>query len=183
MNKIIILSTMGVILSGCFDKNIKEDINQSSKIGNKGIRYYADKTVNNLEIPPDLTIPDKKNALIIDQFVDNDENITTFDENKIEILSGIKGQNININVKKNNNIRWLVVNKDANFVWDATRGFLKDSGFSILKSNKNIGILETNYLENKENIPNKNLGVIRSMFKKLLKQDTHYQFLTNIEFA
>jgi outer membrane protein assembly factor BamC len=164
MNKIITLLVISITLSSCIS-DITDKIKQETKVGKNDIRYYADKTVSNLEVPPDLTKPNRKNALDISKFIDDDKSLTNFDENEIKIINSIKNKNIDIEVKKNDNYRWLVVQKDANFVWNTANEFLKDSGFSIVKSNKSIGIMETNYLENVESIPSKNLGVIRSMFK------------------
>jgi outer membrane protein assembly factor BamC len=168
MNKIITLLVISITLSSCFS-DIKDKIKQETKVGKNDIRYYADKTVNNLEVPPDLTKPSQKNALNISKFIDDDKNLTTFDEKEIKIINSVKNKNISIEVKRNDNYRWLVVNKNSDFVWNASAEFLKDSGFRILKSDKSIGIMETNYLENKEDIPSKNLGLIRSMFKNAFK--------------
>lgn len=164
MKKIIII-LVSLSLMSCFE-GITQSIKKTTEVGKNDIRYYADKTVNNLEVPPDLTQPSQKNALTLDKFIDGEKNRTTFDDSEKKIINSIRTKNIDIEVKKDGDNRWLVVKKDANFVWDNTIGFLKDSGFRILKSNKNIGIMETNYLENKVDIPNQNLGLIRSMFKK-----------------
>lgn len=168
MKKILLLSAITITLSGCIS-DIKEKIKDETKVGKTDIRYYADKTVNNLEVPPDLTKPNQKNALNLDKFIDDNKNLTTFDDSEQKVINSIKNKNINIEVKRSGDKRWLVVKKDANFIWNASIEFLKDSGFRILKSNKSIGIMETNYLENKVDIPNQNLGLIRSMFKKAFK--------------
>jgi outer membrane protein assembly factor BamC len=165
MKKIIVLLISIIALSGCFS-DIKDSIKERTKVGKQDIRYYADKTVNNLEVPPDLTRPSQKNALKLNTFIDDDKNLTTFDDEEVKIINSIKNKNIDIEVQRSGTNRWLIVKKDANFVWNAATDFLKDSGFRILKSNKSIGIMETNYLENKVDIPNQNLGLIRSMFKK-----------------
>lgn len=168
MKKLTLLLTTSIFLSSCIS-DIKEQIKDETKVDKTNIRYYADKTVNNLEVPPDLTKPNHKNALHLDKFIDDDKNLTTFDDNEEKIISSIKNQNIDIEVKRSGAKRWLIVKKDADFVWNTAREFLKDLGFRILKSNKNIGIMETNYLENKVDIPNQNLGLIRSMFKSAFK--------------
>ena len=166
--KIIIISIV-ILLQGCIN-DIKNTIKESTtNIGKQDIRYYADKTVNNLEIPPDLTKPIQKNALNLDALVDTSENLTTFDEREIKLINKIKNKNIDIEVKKSGDRRWLVVKKDANYIWKISQNFLKDSGFRIKSSNEKIGIMETNYLENKEDVPSRNLGFIRSMFKKTFK--------------
>ena len=166
--KIILTSVSVVILTSCIG-DIKNTIKKSTEVGKQDIRYYADKTVNNLEIPPDLTKPSQKNSLNLDKFIDDDKNLTTFDESKIKTINSIKTKNISISVKRSDNRRWLIVGKNADYIWKEAKEFLKDSGFRILKENKKIGILETNFLESRANIPNQNLGLIRSMFKNAFK--------------
>jgi len=165
---IIFISLSSIMLTSCVN-DIINAVKKDTKTNTQDIRYYADKTVNNLEIPPDLTNPRQKNALKLDKFIDDDKDLTVFDESKIRTINKIKTKNINIEVKRSANRRWLIVSKNSNYVWRETQEFLKDSGFSFLKENKKIGILETNYLESREEIPNKNLGVIRSMFKNAFK--------------
>lgn len=168
MKKILILGLAVTTLTSCIS-DIKDTIVKNNEVGKQDLRYYADKTVNNLEVPPDLTKPTQKNAINLDKFISNDKNLTTFDESEIKLVNRVNTKNINVEVKKFGDRRWLLVKKDANYVWNAAQNFLKDSGFRILKSDKQIGILETNFLQNVEDIPNQNLGLIRSMFKNAFK--------------
>lgn len=143
-------------------------VEKKSNLGEKNIHYYADKTVNSLEIPPDLTKPNQENSLVIDDYINTEKNLVNlaFKDKVIKPINKIEKPNISIKVERDNNRRWLSVDKNTEYIWNAVIGFLKDNNFKIKKSNKKIGILETNYLENKSDIPNRNLGAIRSIFKK-----------------
>jgi len=46
--------------------------------------------------------------------------------------------------------------------------FLKEQGFVIKKSNKKIGVMETDFLENRPEIPAKSMGLIRSMLQSTI---------------
>ena len=74
-----------------------------------------------------------------------------------------------IGSKKSGDRRWLLIKKDPEFVWNLVGDFFKQEGFVIKVSNKKIGLMETDYLENKPEIPAQSVGLIRSMFQKALK--------------
>jgi len=90
-------------------------------------------------------------------------------DNAIKEASSILRAPSNVEVKKAGERRWLVVDKKPDAVWNLSKSFFKSHGFSIKKTNKKIGIMETDYLESHAEIPDQSLGVIRSMLKKALK--------------
>jgi len=163
-----ILSLITLLLSGCFTESEKQILREDISFLNFSdvkINYYADKSVSSLEIPPDLTKPSYENSFRLSEYVqDYDENIVN--------LSGIEAKKtkpqilvepVDINVKKSGNRRWLVVQKDPETLWSLSKQFLKENGFVIKYSNKKIGVMETDFLENKPEIPAKSLGFFRSM--------------------
>ncbi len=156
-----------LIIAGCFSSEEKEI---QKELGNKDIKYYSDKSVAPLEIPPDLTKPNTKNAMDISPLIsDVEQEITDFSKETLKskkVLVPPKG----IKVKKHGNNRWLEINKTPEELWVLARKFLTNNGFVIEKSNQAVGIMETNFLENKPDIPNQSLGIIRSLFKKALNQ-------------
>jgi len=155
-------------LSGCFSN---EEVKPSEKeLGNLKINYYSNKSVTSLEIPPDLTSPEMQNAFRLSEFVsDVKENYVDFSndsQDKVKVLTTPVG----IIVKKYGQMRWLEINKSPEEVWILAREFLKSQGFSLEKDNKKTGILETNFLENRPDIPETSLGFIRSLLGRALDQ-------------
>jgi len=172
MKKIILLSVFLVALSGCFEENKKED-NKIEVIdpGSLKINYYSNKSVKSLIIPPDLTKPNYEKSFRISEYSDVKQDFVSFDNNeekpeKVKIIQNKE----DIKIEKSGKRRWLVVNKDADYLWEMSRDFLKKEGFSIKNSNKKIGIMETEYLENYPEVPDQNIGIIRSMLRKALAQ-------------
>jgi len=172
MKKIILLSVFLVALSGCFEENKKED-NKIEVIdpGSLNINYYSNKSVKSLIIPPDLTKPNYEKSFRISEYSDVKQDFVSFDNNeekpeKVKIIQNKE----DIKIEKSGKRRWLVVNKDADYLWEMSRDFLKKEGFSIKNSNKKIGIMETEYLENYPEVPDQNIGIIRSMLRKALAQ-------------
>jgi len=153
-------------LNGCLSDDQKQTIKENRiELGDIKINYYSDKSVTSLEIPPDLTSPSYENSFRISEFADGiDPNIVnlTDDESKTPPTPIILAVPADIEVKKSGTRRWLVINKKPEIVWDLSRQFLKEQGFVIKKSNKKIGIMETDFLENKPEIPAKSMGFIRA---------------------
>ena len=61
--------------------------------------------------------------------------------------------------------RWLVVNRPADQLWDPVRDFWQESGFLLTIDQRNLGIMETDWAENRAKLPQ---DIIRSTLGKLL---------------
>jgi len=167
MNRINIpILLLFFLISGCFSPEQKEIIKENRvQLGDIKINYYSDKSVTSLEIPPDLTQPSYENSFRLSEFVkDIDANTVNLTSNPIENKKSkdLMLTQSNIEVKKSGSRRWLVVDKSPEIVWELSKQFLKEKGFVIKKSNKKIGVMETDYLENKPEIPAQSLGFFRS---------------------
>ncbi|HAE73471.1 MAG TPA: hypothetical protein DCG43_04950 [Gammaproteobacteria bacterium] len=167
------LSTLFLALSlgGCISLGGDDKEEDQVGLGERSIGYYSDKTVTSLEIPPDLTKPSSQNEFKLENYVTGiQEDTLSFSErdNAIKEASSILRTLANIEVKKSGDRRWLLVDKKPDAVWNLSKSFFKSHGFAIKKTNKKIGMMETDFLENHPEIPDKSLGVIRSMLKKAI---------------
>lgn len=150
-------------LSGCFSFGDDKEEEQVG-LGERDIKYYSNKTVTSLEIPPDLTKPSSQNSFKLENYVSNVQEDTISFSNKddtIKEASSILRTPSSIEVKKSGNRRWLLVDKKPDAVWNLSKSFFKSHGFAIKKTNKKIGLMETGFLENRAEIPKENLGMIR----------------------
>jgi len=165
-----ILMLIVFFLSGCFfSKEDKTIIEQSPDLGSMPIKYYSNKSVTSLEIPPDLTKPDFQNSFRISEFVDTKENYVNL-TNKELLNEKVLALTSKVEVKKSGNRRWLIVDKPSDIIWSMTQEFLKSEGFAIKEINKKTGIIETDYLENRPDLPDRSVGLIRSMIQKATGQ-------------
>jgi len=159
-------------LNGCFSEEQKQTIKENRvELGDIKINYYSDKSVTSLEVPPDLTKPKYENSFRLSEFVSdinpNTINLTnkeTLEEQKQKVFTVPS----DIQVKKSGTRRWLVVDKSPDLIWDLSSQFLKEQGFIIKKSNKKIGVMETDFLENRPEIPARSMGLIRSMLQSTI---------------
>ena len=61
--------------------------------------------------------------------------------------------------------RWLVVNRPADKLWEPVRDFWQENGFLLAMDQANLGIMETDWAENRAKIPQ---DLIRSTLGKLI---------------
>ena len=70
-----------------------------------------------------------------------------------------------VRIERNGNQRWLVVSRPADKLWEPVREFWLENGFTLATDQANIGIMETDWAENRAKIPQ---DLIRSTLGKVL---------------
>ena len=123
-------------------------------LGSRVVNYQADDKIESLVIPPDLTTP--RSQSIFSEIIQSDD---------VGMVSRIN----NVQVKRDNYHRWLVIDMPPNKVWSLAKEFFRSYGFTIEKENQQIGMFETDYLEAETNVPERSLGVFRAALAKALK--------------
>jgi len=162
---------LALSLGGCISLGGDDKEEKQTGLGERGIKYYSNKTVTSLEIPPDLTKPSSQGAFRISEYVKNvHEDVVSFAKVGVETNSKTTLKNKDdVQVKRSGDRRWLIVKKSPEDVWNLSKSFLKQNGFIIQKSNKKVGVMETDFLENHPEIPEGSLGMIRSALRGALK--------------
>lgn len=156
-------------LAGC------ETIGATQSLG-KRIEYKTTGTAPALEIPPDLTTPrfDERFATTTASGVAAQQ----AGRPKTELLP----QNANARVVRAGTERWLVVNADQDAAWNTIRQFWTDLGFVISVEQPVIGVMETDWAENRAEIPQdivrQTLGKYIDIFYTTYKRD---KFRTRVE--
>ncbi|CAC9640813.1 outer membrane protein assembly factor BamC [bacterium endosymbiont of Bathymodiolus sp. 5 South] len=171
MIKKITITLLAFSLASCFSFGEKAK-KSNSGLGERNIQYYANKTVTSLEIPPDLTKPDSQEAFRLSEYVANiQEDTLNFSKNDVATkkAASVVNGSTKVKVKRLGQIRWIVIDKKVDAVWSLAKSFFKSHGFAIKRSDKKIGVMETNFLENHPEIPDQSVGLIRSMLKKATK--------------
>ncbi|XAH26205.1 outer membrane protein assembly factor BamC [Xylophilus sp. GW821-FHT01B05] len=70
-----------------------------------------------------------------------------------------------VRIARDGNTRWLVVDRPADKLWDPVRDFWMESGFLLTIDQSNLGIMETDWAENRAKLPQ---DIIRSTLGKLI---------------
>jgi outer membrane protein assembly factor BamC len=71
-----------------------------------------------------------------------------------------------VRIEKAGSQRWLVVNRPVDQLWNPVREFWQESGFLLTLDEANLGIIETDWAENRAKIPQ---DIIRSTLGKLIE--------------
>jgi outer membrane protein assembly factor BamC len=70
-----------------------------------------------------------------------------------------------VRIERAGNQRWLVVNRPADQLWGPVRDFWQESGFLLSMDQPNLGIMETDWAENRAKIPQ---DIIRNTLGRLI---------------
>ena len=70
-----------------------------------------------------------------------------------------------VRIERAGNSRWLVVNRPADQIWPVVREFWQENGFLLAMDQPNLGIMETDWAENRAKIPQ---DIIRSTIGRII---------------
>lgn len=70
-----------------------------------------------------------------------------------------------VRIERLGNQRWLVVSRNPEQLWESVKAFWQDNGFILLQDDKQTGIMETDWAENRAKIPQ---DFIRNSIGKVL---------------
>ncbi len=132
--------------------------------GRDKIDYKKSRTIDTLEVPPELSA---------DAITDAPETLNTVEatysgsaeDQPARQSAGVLADKSNLRVERDGNQQWLVVQAEPEQVWPRMREFWLESGFLIRMEDPRIGILETDWNENRADIPQ---SAIRSLIGKAL---------------
>lgn len=158
---VLLLAVLG--LAGCSGnlQTLIEDTVRSDEAD-----YKSSRRLEPLEIPPDLTSGTIRESLIVpssgevtaSQLEYANGGVTT------QLVTAVLPQQNDIQVERNGDKRWLVIQAEPEQVWPKMRDFWIENGFLIKVENPGIGIMETDWAENRADIPK---GLIESALSKI----------------
>ena len=140
----LLLSSM--LLSGCSTIN-------DTLVGEKIDYKSAAKKGPSLDIPPDLSQLTRDNRYAVPGVA---VTANTFQSDKASRAGqvGIAASNVgDVRIERSGNQRWLVVNRPADKLWEPVREFWKTSGFQLSIDQQDLGIIETDFAENRAKLP------------------------------
>ncbi|MBI1174385.1 MAG: outer membrane protein assembly factor BamC [Sideroxydans sp.] len=175
---IAVITTCLLAIAGC----------QTLGIEKKRVDYKSAATrAPSLEVPPDLTVPAAEDRYAIPE--GNGESVESYSDYAKggsgqpayatgNVLPPVKGAQL----EKNGAQRWLEVDGPAESVWPKVKAFWQQNGFAIKSENPQAGVMETDWAENRADIPE---GGIRSMLGKVFSDvydsGTRDRYLTRLE--
>lgn len=124
-----------------------------------------------LEVPPDLTVPDSEDRYAIPE--GNGESVESYSDyakgtaaRPQHFASSVLPPVTGAQLMHEGSERWLEVDGPAESVWPKVQAFWQANGFTLSTNDPQAGVMETDWAENRANIPE---GGIRSVLGKVLK--------------
>lgn len=122
------------------------------------IDYKSSGKLPPLEVPPDLTQPSQDERYTVPDI--SPSGVATYSAYARDRAAGPKGAEIapktladTAHIERAGSERWLVVEAKPEQVWGITRDFWQETGFIIIEENKETGVMETDWAENRAKIP------------------------------
>jgi outer membrane protein assembly factor BamC len=87
-----------------------------------------------------------------------------------------------VRIERAGNQRWLVVNRSADQLWNPIREFWQESGFLLALDESNLGIMETDWAENRAKLPQDFIrNALGKVFDSLYSTSERDRFRTRLE--
>ncbi|MBC9070743.1 outer membrane protein assembly factor BamC [Thauera sp. CAU 1555] len=151
------LLALSLVLTGC------------GSLESKKIDYKSAQTVRPLEIPPDLTAPARDDRYAVPDV--SPRGVATYSaysadratqpRSGIEVLPVVE----QMRIERAGTQRWLVVPGDVDKLWPQLKDFWLELGFILNIDRPEIGVMETDWAEDRAKIPQ---DFIRSTIGKVL---------------
>ncbi|MBI2768775.1 MAG: outer membrane protein assembly factor BamC [Burkholderiales bacterium] len=133
-----------------------------------------------LEVPPDLTQLSRDS-----RFVVPGGSVTASSFQVGQAAPGVPTAATtlgDVRIERAGNQRWLVINRPADQLWGPVRDFWQENGFLLAMDQSNLGIMETDWAENRAKLPQ---DFIRSslgkIFDSLYSTSERDRFRTRLE--
>ena len=146
-----------MLLSGCSSVN-------NLLAGDKIDYRSSGKAGPSLAVPPDLTQLSRETRYVVPG--------SAITASAYQLGSGssqivpVAANNVgDVRIERSGNQRWLVVNRPADQLWSPVRDFWLESGFLLALDQEKLGIMETDFAENRAKIPQ---DIIRETIGKLV---------------
>jgi outer membrane protein assembly factor BamC len=143
LNRTAIALASLVLISGCGSIMDNDKVNYKTQGGTKVVP---------LDIPPDLSQLNRDTRYAVPGGSVSASSITAPRPTAATAATAAKQIN-DVRIERDGAQRWLVVNRSADVVWPIVHNFWIENGFQYVIDQQQIGLLETEWAENRAKIP------------------------------
>jgi outer membrane protein assembly factor BamC len=130
------------LLSGCSTLMDGDKVNYKTEGGTKVVP---------LDIPPDLTQLTRDTRYVVPSGA---VMASSMGQRATSTVAATAAKQVNdVRIERDGKQRWLVVNRSADDVWPIVHNFWPDNGFTYVVDQQQLGLLETEWAENRAKIP------------------------------
>jgi outer membrane protein assembly factor BamC len=105
-----------------------------------------------LEVPPDLTQLSRENRYAVPGTTVSANSYEAGKSNAPGIPTAVSSI-ADVRMEREGTQRWLVVKRPADQLWEPVRDFWQENGFLLTTDQRNLGIMETDWAENRAKLP------------------------------
>lgn len=144
------------------------------------IDYKNAKPAQTLEIPPDLTQLGGQARYSVAGGVATASSQALITA-PVTVTTAVN-QVGDVRIMRSGNQRWLVVDRSAEAVWTTVQDFWKETGFNLVLEERALGLIETDWAENRAKLPQDFIrSTIGRVFENLYSTGERDKFRTRLE--
>jgi outer membrane protein assembly factor BamC len=162
-----------VALAGC-----------STSMFDSSVDYKTAAQLPPLEIPPDLTAPQRDGRFALPE--QKSATLSGYQQERKEQgqpgAAGVLPQVEGVRLERLGAERWLVVQDPPDKVWPVVREFWLERGFLIKQESPEVGVMETDWAENRANVPQDFIrGLLGRFADSIYSSSERDKFRTRLE--
>src|SRR5262245_16123220 len=171
-----IAALAAALLAGC--------ISEESLTGK--VDYKSTGTLPSLEVPPDLTSPARDNRYSVPEAGGKSATYSGYQAERREQRSTATATLLpefdKLHVERAGTQRWLVIDEPAEKVWPVIKDFWQENGFLLRLELPEAGVMETDWAENRANIPQGGVRyILGSLMDQIYSTSERDKFRTRLE--
>jgi len=170
LTRLGLLAAAALVVSGC--SMLQED----------KIDYKSAKRGSTLDVPPDLSQLSRDSRYNVPGSVVTASGYETAQPAQPTASSTAAASVGDVRIERAGTQRWLVVNRPADKLWSPVRDFWQENGFLLDIDQEGLGIMETDWAENRAKLPQDFIrSTIGKVFENLYSTGERDRFRTRFE--
>ncbi len=165
-----LIAAAALLASGC------------SVLQEEKIDYKSAKQTSTLDIPPDLTQLSRDARYQVPGSVVTASGYQTAQPASASADNTAASRVGDVRIERSGDQRWLVVDRPADKLWSPVKDFWQDNGFLLTVEQQPLGIMETDWAENRAKLPQDIIRrTIGKAFENLYSTGERDKFRTRLE--
>ena len=120
--------------------------------------YKGKSTLPPLEVPPDLTTPSRDNRYVVPEAAKSSATLSGYQAERRDAKPNAASTVVlpaveHMRVERAGTQRWLVVEEPPEKIWPAVKDFWQENGFLVKTELPQLGVMETEWSENRIRVP------------------------------
>lgn len=170
IGRLTLMTLAALLASGC------------SVLEETRIDYKSAKQINTLEVPPDLTQLARDSRYALPGSTVTASGYQAAAAARPVATAAAPNQIADVRIERAGNQRWLVVDRPPEALWPSLRDFWQENGFLLTLDQPQLGLMETDWAENRAKIPQDIIrATIGKLFDNLYSTGERDKFRTRVE--